>query len=79
MKKKILVALCVVICVISIGVFILSGKGYSPSVGNFLRADSSDMIILGNSPVVMSNRTDNDDIFENYENHHLHYPIHHKP
>ena len=65
MKKKILVALCVIVCIIAIGVFILAGKSISPSVGQYLRTDNSDMIILDNSPIVMSTRGDN--VFEKYE------------
>lgn len=67
MKKKILVTLCVIVCVIAIGVFILAGKGISPSVGLFLRTDNGNMIILDNSPIVMSVRAGNDDMFEKYE------------
>ncbi len=67
MKKKILVTLCVIVCVIAIGVFILAGKGISPSVGLFLRTDNGNMIILDNSPIVMSVRSGNDDMFEKYE------------
>lgn len=66
MKKKILVIVSVIVCVIAIGVFILAGKNISPSVGQYLRADNSDMIILDNSPIVMSTRNDN--MFEKHEN-----------
>ncbi len=67
MKKKILVALGVIVCIIAIGVFVLAGKGFSPSVGLFLRTDNGNMIILDNSPIVMSTKTGNDDMFEKYE------------
>lgn len=67
MKKKILVIVCVIVCIIAIGVFVLAGKGISTSVGLFLRTDNSDMLILDNSPIVMSVRTDNHDMFEKYE------------
>ena len=66
MKKKILVIVSVIVCVVAIGVFILAGKNISPSVGQYLRADNSDMIILDNSPIVMSARNDN--MFEKHEN-----------
>lgn len=66
MKKKILVIVSVIVCVVAIGVFIFAGKNISPSVGQYLRADNSDMIILDNSPIVMSTRNDN--MFEKHEN-----------
>ena len=66
MKKKILVIISVIVCVIAIGVFILAGKGISPSVGQYLRTDNSDMIILGKSPIVMSTRSGKE-MFEKYE------------
>ena len=66
MKKKILVIISVIVCVIAIGVFILAGKGISPSVGQYLRTDNSDMIILGKSPIVMSTRNGKE-MFEKYE------------
>lgn len=66
MKKKILVIISVIVCVVAIGVFVLAGKNISPSVGQYLRADNSDMIILDNSPIVMSTRNDN--MFGKYEN-----------
>lgn len=67
MKKKILVTLCVIVCVIAIGVFVLAGKGISPSVGLYLRTDNGNMIILDKSPIVMSAHGGND-MFEKYEN-----------
>lgn len=67
MKKKILVVVSVIVCIIAIGVFVLAGKGFSPSVGLFLRTDNGNMIILDNSPIVMSTRTGNDDMFAKYE------------
>lgn len=67
MKKKILVIASVIVCIIAIGVFILAGKGISPSVGLFLRTDNGNMLIIDNSPIVMSVRTGNDDMFEKYE------------
>ena len=65
MKKKILIIVSIIVCVVAIGVFILAGKSISPSVGQYLRTDNSDMIILDNSPIVMSTRGDN--VFEKYE------------
>ncbi len=67
MKKKILIALSVFICFAVISIFVFAGKGYSPSVGRFLKAENTDMIIIDNSPIVMSNRTGNEYLFENYE------------
>ena len=64
MKKKILITLSAIVCVIAIGLFILAGKSISPSVGLYLQADNADMLILDNSPISMSG---NDDIFEKYE------------
>ena len=67
MKKKILVAVSVIICIIAIGVFVLAGKGISSSVGLFLKTDNGNMIILDNSPVVMSVRSGKENVFEKYE------------
>ena len=64
MKKKILIAVSVIVCVIAIGLFILAGKSISPSVGLYLQADNVNMLILDNSPISMSG---NDDMFEKYE------------
>lgn len=66
MKKKILVAVSVVICIIVIGVFVLAGRGFSPSTGLFLETENGNMIILDNSPIVMSTRSGNDDMFADY-------------
>ena len=66
MKKKILISLSVIVCIIVIGIFILAGRGFSPSEGIFLDAGSSKIILLDGSPVVMSNLTGNDDAFENF-------------
>ncbi len=67
MKKKILIALSIIVCIIAIGVFVLAGRGFSASTGLFLGTDNGDMIILDNSPIVMSVRAGNDDMFEKYE------------
>lgn len=67
MKKKILVILGIVICLAAAGFLILAGKGYSPSTGRYLRADNADILILDNSPVVMSVNSDKDDVFADYE------------
>lgn len=64
MKKKILIAVSVIVCVIAIGLFILAGKSISPSVGLYLQTDNGNMLILDNSPISMSG---NDDMFEKYE------------
>lgn len=66
MKKKLLIILSAIICIIVIGVFILAGKSISPSEGIFLDAGSSKIILLDGSPVVMTNHTGKDDAFENY-------------
>lgn len=68
MKKRILIVLSVVICICAITVFIIAGKGISPSTGYYLETEKSHMVILDNSPVVMSNLPGNDDIFEKYQN-----------
>lgn len=67
MKKKILIVLSIILCVIVIGVFVLAGRGYSPSVGLYLKTDNGNMIILDKSPIVMSARSGNGDMFETYE------------
>lgn len=67
MKKKILITLSIVLCVIVIGVFVLAGRGFSVSTGLFLGTENGDMIILDNSPIVMSVRTNNKDMFAEYE------------
>jgi len=67
MKKKILVAVSVIICILAIGVFVLAGRGFSASTGLFLETENGDMIILNNSPIVMSARSGNDDMFAEYE------------
>lgn len=67
MKKKILVALSIIICIVAIGVFVMAGRGMSSSVGLYLRTDNGNMIILDKSPIVMSTRNGND-MFEKYEN-----------
>ena len=68
MKKKILITLSIVLCVIVIGVFVLAGKSISPSVGLYLGTENNDMIICDNSPIVMSVRTGNENMFSSYEN-----------
>lgn len=67
MKKKILVVVSVVICILVIGVFILAGKGISPSVGLYLETDNGNMIILDKSPIVMSTRSGNNDMFAKFD------------
>ena len=64
MKKKILIAVSVIVCVVAIGLFILAGKSISPSVGLYLQTDNGNMLILDNSPISISG---NDDMFEKYE------------
>ncbi len=60
MKKKILIALSVLMCVAIIGVFIFSGLNISPHTGLYLRADNgSHLVIMDNSPIVMSDRAEN--------------------
>ncbi len=68
MKKKILVILGIVICLAAAGFLVLAGKGYSPSTGRYLRADNTDILIIDNSPVVMSVNSGKDDVFTDYEN-----------
>ena len=64
MKKKILITLSAIVCVIAIGLFILAGKSISPSVGLYLQADNANVLILDNSPISMSG---NDDMFKKCE------------
>lgn len=76
MKKKILVVLATIvalvlllfaICFIALG--IASFKGYSVSKGRVLITDNnSHMIIIDNSPIVMSNQSKNEKIFEGLTN-----------
>lgn len=65
MKNKVVVplAIFVAICLIIAGVLaVVSVKGLGFSEGLYLRTDSgSDMVIMGSSPIVMSNRRGNID------------------
>lgn len=61
MKKRVLIALAVLVCITIIAVFIFSGIGLSSHTGLYLRADNgSHLVIMDNSPIVMSDRADND-------------------
>lgn len=76
MKKKILIALATIVAIILllfaiciVGLGIASFKGYSVSEGRVLITDTgSYMIIIDNSPIVMSNRSKNEKIFEGLTN-----------
>lgn len=65
MKKKVLVICTVVICVLVVGIFIFAGMGISSHTGLYLHSDNgSHLIIMDNSPIVMSDR-ENEDMFKN--------------
>lgn len=65
MKKKILVAFSVLLCIIIIAFFVFAGMGLSSHTGLYLKADNgSHLVIMDNSPIVMSDRSD-DDMFKN--------------
>ena len=63
--KKVLIIASAVICVLMIAFLIIVNSGSS---GIFLKAESgSNLIILDNSPVVMSAKSGNNEIFDKYE------------
>ena len=63
--KKVLIIVSSVICVLMIAFLIIADSG---SEGIFLKTENgSNIIILDNSPVVMSAKSGNNDIFEKYE------------
>lgn len=65
MKKKILVTCSVIVCVLIVGIFVFAGMGISFHTGRYLASDNgSHMIIMDNSPIVMSDRK-NENMFKN--------------
>ncbi len=75
-KKKWFLPLSIVlgtILLLAIAFFVTVGilvsKGYGLSTGRFLIADNgSYMLVVDNSPIVMSDRTENKDLFKNCTN-----------
>ncbi len=66
MKKKILIPLCIVLALVLlavVGLLYMNANSLGFSVGRYLSANGSHMMILDNSPIVMSNRTDNEALF----------------
>lgn len=65
MKKKILVIVSVIVCIIIVGIFVFAGMGISSHTGLYLHSDNgSHLIIMDNSPIVMSDR-ENENMFKN--------------
>lgn len=65
MKKKILVTCAVIVCILIVGIFVFAGMGISFHTGRYLASDNgSHMIIMDNSPIVMSDR-ENENMFKN--------------
>ena len=66
MKKSIIIPLCIVLALfllIGTGLVYMRAKSLDFSVGRVLSANNSMMLILDNSPIQMSNRTDNDNLY----------------
>lgn len=65
MKKKILVTCAIIVCILIVGVFVFAGMGISSHTGLYLYSDNgSHLIIMDNSPIVMSDR-ENENMFKN--------------
>ena len=71
MKKKWFIPIGIILGVLVIvfaAFWVLTARGFGFSVGSCLVADNgSYMLIEGNSPIVMSNRTGNEKLFANLE------------
>ena len=71
MKKKWFIPIGVILGILAIiiaALWVLTVRGFGFSVGRCLVADNgSYMLIAGNSPIVMSNRTGNENLFANLE------------
>ena len=66
MKKKVLIPICIVLALFLIiggGLAYMSVKSFDFSVGRVLSANNSMMLVLDNSPIQMSCRTDDGKIF----------------
>ena len=66
MKKPIIIPLCIVLALFLIivgGLAYMSVKSLDFSVGRVLSANNSMMLVLDNSPIQMSNRTDNKNLY----------------
>lgn len=69
MKKKILISICIIVSIILLTLatvlfFIIEQNNYSFSEGIFLKADGSFLIICENTPIVLSNRTKDENLFD---------------
>ena len=67
MKKKIFIPICIVLALVLIfisGLWYMESKSMGVSVGRVLKAGNSTMLILDNSPIQMSNRTNNEKLFD---------------
>lgn len=68
MKKKVLIVISIVVCVLVVGVFLLAGQNIYPHTGYYLKADNgSHIFMLDDSPIVMSLKTGNEKKFEHLE------------
>lgn len=68
MKKKVLVVISIIVCLLAVGVFLLAGHNISPDTGYYLRADNgSHIVMIDDSPIVMSLRTGNEKRFDGLE------------
>lgn len=68
MKKKLLIALAVVVLVLVIALTILIVKGLWFSVGPCIMAENgSCMLVMGNTPVKLSNQTLSNDPFDDLD------------
>ena len=66
MKKSIIIPLCIVLALFLIiggGLAYMSAKSLDFSVGRVLSANNSMMLVLDNSPIQMSNRTDSKNLY----------------
>lgn len=66
MKKKILIPICILpalVLLAACAILYMNANALGFSVGRYLSANGSHMMILDNSPIVMSNRADNEGLF----------------
>ena len=67
MKKKILIIICVstlLVLLICGGLAYMSMKSLGLSIGRVIHTNNSSVLILENSPIVMSNQTENERLFD---------------
>ncbi len=68
MKKKVLIALAVVVLVIGIALTVLIAKGLWFSVGPCIMAENGHcLLVMGNTPVKLSNHTLSSDPFDDLD------------